>query len=75
MKLKIMRDDIVDFNSVHTMTSRIMNSMQEFWKIINFYYFSYFYKHIFHIFSYPYSFKMLSFYDHYKRINMLQTFT
>ena len=27
-KLKIMRDNIVDYNVVHTMTSRIMNSMQ-----------------------------------------------
>ena len=27
-KLKIMRDDIVDYNIMHTMTSRFMHSMQ-----------------------------------------------
>ena len=27
-KLKIMRDDIVDYNVTHTMSSRIMNYMQ-----------------------------------------------
>ena len=27
-KLKIMRDNIVDYNVMHIMTSRIMNSMQ-----------------------------------------------
>ena len=29
-KLKIMRDDIVDNNVVHTITKRIMNSLQQF---------------------------------------------
>ena len=34
-----MRDKIVDYNVMHTMICRIMNSMQQFLININFYYF------------------------------------
>ena len=43
MKFKIMRDYIVDYNVIHTMTSKIMNFMQYFQKKIK--------SIIFHIFS------------------------
>ena len=36
-----MRDNIVDYNVMHTMTCRIMNSMQQFLININFYHFRY----------------------------------
>ena len=47
-KLGIVRDNVVDYNVMYTMTGRIMNSMQHFLININFYYFFI----IFHIFSY-----------------------
>ena len=41
-KLKIMREHIVDYTVIYTMTSRIINSVQSFLRNVNFYYFSYF---------------------------------
>ena len=54
-KLGIIRDNIVDDDVMHSMTSRIMNSMQYFLMNINFSYFSFF-----HIFYFLNSFKMLA---------------
>ena len=39
-KLGIMRGNVIDYNVMHTMTGRIMNSVQYFLININFYYFS-----------------------------------
>ena len=39
-KLKIMRDNIVDYNAMHTMTSRIVNSVQYLLRNIIIYHFS-----------------------------------
>ena len=63
--LKIMRDIIVDCNVMHTMTCRIMNSMQYFLKtsIFIIVHILFIIFHICHIFSFPISFKMLSSYD------------
>ena len=47
-KLGIVRDNVVDYNAMYTMSGRIMNSMQYFLININFCYFFI----IFHIFSY-----------------------
>ena len=57
-----MKDDIVDYNVMHTMTCRIMNSMQQFLININYYFSQLFIIfHIFHKSSFPnYSFKMLT---------------
>ena len=57
-----MRDNIVDYNVMHTMACRIMNSMQYILININFYYFSYIFIifNIFPKFSFPNSFKMLA---------------
>ena len=46
-KLGIVRDNVVDYNVMYTMSGRIMNSMQYFLVNINFFYFFI----IFHNFS------------------------
>ena len=76
-KLKIVRDDIVGDDVMHTMASRILNYMQKKFKNINFYHFSLF-SHNFSYFLYilfSYFINDALFpgqysYDHYKRANI-----
>ena len=50
-KLGIVRDNVVDYNVMYTMTGRIMNSMQYFLININFYHFFYNFSYFFIFFT------------------------